>query len=188
MFLPVKLAAPLALIVPLLLAAGQPAGAQTAEAPKAEALKARSVAQARAKTTTFDRWSVTCRERLDVTDRKSCTATLKVRQANSKKVALLWQIGRNPAGEPSFLFRTPLGVRLKDGVEISLDGAAPRRFGFASCSPNGCHAVGALDDAFAKELAGAKEAVASFTFVDGKALKVALPLDGIDKALPAIKG
>lgn len=187
MFLPVKLAAPLALIVPLLLA-GQPAGAQTAEAPKAETPKVRNVAQARAKTTTFDRWTVTCRERLDVVDKKSCTATLKVRQANSKKVALLWQIGRNPAGEPAFLFRTPLAVRLKDGVEISLDGGAPRRFGFASCSPDGCHAVGALDDAFGKELAGAKEAVVSFTFVDGKAMKVPLPLDGIDKALPALKG
>lgn len=192
MFLPVKLAAPLALIVPLALAAAQPAAAETA-APakaesKAEAPKPRNLAPAQATTKTFGQWTVTCRERLDVKDKKSCTASLKVTEAKSKKVALLWQIGRNKAGEPAFLFRTPLGVRIDDGVEISLDGAQARRFRFASCSPNGCHAVGALDEAFAKELAGAKEAVASFTFVDGQVLKVALPLEGIDQALPAIKG
>ncbi|MCK0209873.1 invasion associated locus B family protein [Starkeya koreensis] len=192
MFLSVKLAAPLALILPLALAVAQPASAQTA-APvktesKAEAPKPRKLAPAQATTKTFGQWSVTCRERLDVKDRKSCTASLKVLEARSKKVALLWQIGRNPAGEPAFLFRTPLGVRLDDGLEISLDGGAARHFHFASCSSNGCHAVGAFDEAFAKELAGAREAVASFTFVDGQVLKVALPLDGIDQALPALKG
>lgn len=163
-----KLAAPL--VLASLVLAGGAAAAQTAPASGA---------------TAYGNWIVNCRDRSE--GKKACVASLRINDAKTKKVALLWQIGESAGGKPTYVVRTPLGVRLKDGVRVALDGGKPHRIGYLSCNERGCTAVGKFEEGFAKELAGAKEAVTSFTLVDGQVVNVALPLDGIDKALPALK-
>lgn len=173
-------AASLLLLAPFVLAAAPAASAQ--QAPAA------STAPVRTETVVFDNWVVTCRDRLEKGSKKSCVATLKVTESKSKKIVLLWQIGQNAAGVPTYLVRAPLGVRLKDGVQITIGKGKPRKIDFVSCGTNGCAATAPFEDAFGKELASAKEAVASFVLANGQTVNVTLPIAGIDKALPALKG
>lgn len=162
------------------LLAGTPAFAQTAPAaPKAPV---------RTETTTFDNWVVTCRASLEKGAKKSCVASLKVTESKSKKTVLLWQIGQDKAGAPTYLVRTPLGARLKDGVQITIAKGKPRKVDYASCHAGGCEAIGPFDEAFGKELLAAKEVVASFVLANGQTVNVTLPMAGIAQALPALKG
>ena len=169
---------------------GAPAAfAQTAPAaPAGQAAPAAPKAPVRTETTTFDNWVVTCRVSLEKGAKKSCVASLKVTESKSKKTVLLWQIGQDKAGAPTYLVRTPLGVRLKDGVQITIAKGKPRKVDYASCSSGGCEAIGPFDDAFGKELLTAKEVVASFVLSNGQTVNVTLPMAGIAQALPALKG
>lgn len=180
-----KLAAGL-LLAPSLLAGVPAALAQTAPAapPAPNAAKA----PVRTETTVFDNWVVTCRSSIEKGAKKTCVASMKVTESKSKKTVLLWQIGQDKAGVPTYLLRTPLGVRLKDGVQITIGKGKPRKVDYASCGRGGCEAIGPFEDAFGKELTTAKDVVASFVLSNGQTVKVTLPMAGIDKALPALKG
>lgn len=181
MSLAIKLAAPLALLTPFMIVVG--AGAQTAPAGQAG-----STAPVRTETVVYDNWVVTCRDRLEKGSKKTCSASMQIKDSKSNNIVLVWQVGRNPAGEPTHVIRTPLGVRLKDGVQVALGGGKPRKLDYASCSQQGCEAIAPFEDGLSKELAGAKEAVVSFTLANGQAINVTVPLNGVDKALPALKG
>ncbi|MCK0209876.1 invasion associated locus B family protein [Starkeya koreensis] len=157
-------------------------------AAMAQQAPAESAAPVRTETTVFDNWVVTCRAKLEKGAKRSCAAALKVTESKSQKTVLLWQIGQDAAGAPAYLIRTPLGVRIKDGVQIVINKGKPRKVDFASCTSNGCEATGTFDDAFAKELTAAKEVMASFVLTTGQTVQIALPIGGIDKALPALKG
>ncbi|WP_371345519.1 invasion associated locus B family protein [Ancylobacter sp. IITR112] len=168
------------LLAPCLLAGASAAHAQTAPAgPKAPV---------RTETTTFDNWVVTCRASIEKGSKKTCVASLKVTESKSKKTVLLWQIGQDKAGAPTYLVRTPLGVRLKDGVQITIGKGKPRKIDYASCGRGGCEAIGPFEDAFGKELLTAKEVIASFVLANGQTVNVNLPMAGIAQALPALKG
>lgn len=158
-----------------------------APAAMAQQAPAASTAPVRTETTVFDNWVVTCRARLEKGAKKTCVATLKVTESKSKKTVMLWQIGQDAAGNPAYLIRTPLGLRIKDGVQITIGKGKPHKVDFASCSNKGCQATGPFEDSFAKELAGAKDAVASFVLANGQTVNITLPIGGIDKALPALK-
>lgn len=164
------------------------AGAPAAFAQTAPAAPAAPKAPVRTETTTFDNWVVTCRVSLEKGAKKSCVASLKVTESKSKKTVLMWQIGQDKAGVPTYLVRTPLGVRLKDGVQITIGKGKPRKIDYASCHSGGCEAIGPFEDAFGKELLTASEVVASFVLTNGQTVNVTLPMAGIAQALPALKG
>ncbi|MDQ0347844.1 invasion associated locus B family protein [Ancylobacter vacuolatus] len=168
------------LLAPCLLAGIPAALAQTAPTE--------SKAPVRTESTTYDNWIVTCRASVEKGAKKTCVATMKVTEAKSKKTVLLWQVGQDKAGTPTYLVRTPLGVRLKDGVQITIGKGKPRKIDYASCNRGGCEAIGPFEDAFGKELMTAKEVVASFVLANGQTVNVTLPIAGIAQALPALKG
>lgn len=169
----------------LLLAPSLLAGAPAALAQQAPAA---AKAPVRTETTVFDNWVVTCRASIEKGAKKTCVATMKVTESKSKKAVLIWQIGQDKLGAPTYLLRTPLGVRLKDGVQITIGKGKPRKLDYASCGRTGCEAIGPFEDAFGKELMTAKEVVASFVLSNGQTVNVTLPITGVDKALPALKG
>lgn len=164
-----------------------PSRAQTAPAAPAQAKPAESTAPVRTETVVYDNWVVTCRDRVEKSSKRTCSAAMQITESKSKQTIFLWQIGQDPAGVPTYLVRTPLGVRLKDGVQIVLDAGKPRKADFAACDQRGCEAVAPFEDAFARELAAAKEGTATFVLTNGKTVNVKLPLAGIAKALPALK-
>ncbi|WP_428029549.1 invasion associated locus B family protein [Ancylobacter sp.] len=176
------------LLAPFLFAGAPAALAQQQPAPAAQAAPAAAKPPVRTETTVFDNWVVTCRSSIEKGAKKTCVASMKVTESKSKKTVMLWQIGQDKAGVPTYLVRTPLGVRLKDGVQIIIGKGKPRKLDYASCGKGGCEAIGPFDDGFGKELATAKDVVASFVLSNGQTVNVTLPIVGIDKALPALKG
>lgn len=170
-----------------------PASAQTAPAPAArpaapaQAKPAENQAPVRTETVVYDNWVLTCRDRVEKSSKRICSASMRITESKSKQDIFVWQIGQDGAGAPTYLVRTPLGVRLQDGVQIALDAGKPRKAGFVACDRRGCEAIAAFDDAFGKELAGAKEGTASFVLTNGKTVNVKLPLAGVAKVLPALK-
>jgi len=77
----------------------------------------------------------------------------------------------------------PLGTRLPPGLVIGVDKNQPRRFPFQLCSPNGCQAQIALDDAFLAELKSGATAEAVFEDANGRKLTVQISLRGFTAAL-----
>lgn len=77
----------------------------------------------------------------------------------------------------------PLGIRLPPGLLIGVDQNEPRRFPFQFCSPNGCQAQIALDDAFLAELKAGAKAHTVFEDADGRKIAVDVSLRGFTAAL-----
>lgn len=77
----------------------------------------------------------------------------------------------------------PLGIRLPPGLLIGVDQNEPRRFPFQFCSPSGCQAQIALDDAFLAELKAGAKAQAIFEDINGRKIAVDVSLRGFTAAL-----
>ena len=165
--------------VPLLLAGTSAALAQA---------KPADGAPVRTETVVYENWIVTCRDRVEKSSKKICAATLKVSDTKSKRDVLVWQIGQDDAGAPTFAFRVPFGVRVKEGVSVVVDSGKPRKVDYVTCDNRGCEAAGPLDAAFGKELLGGRQATVTFTLINGRPVSLKVPLNGIAKALPALKG
>lgn len=80
----------------------------------------------------------------------------------------------------------PLGTRLPPGLVIGVDANEPRRFSFQLCSPNGCQAQIALDEAFLAELKAGTTAEAVFEDSNGRRLAVQISLRGFTAALKEV--
>lgn len=149
----------------------------------------KSEAPVRTETVVYDNWVVTCRERVEKSAKKFCTATMKVTDNKTKRDVLVWQFGQDKAGAPVFALRVPFGVQVKDGVSVTVDAGKPRKADYVSCGGRGgCEAAAPLDAAFTRELSAGKQATVTFVLANGRAVNLKVPLNGIAKALPALRG
>lgn len=151
------------------------------------AAPAQPAAPQRTETIVYDNWVVTCRDTVGKSSKRSCSAVMQITNKKTKKSIFVWQIGQDKDGKSIFGMRTPLGVRVQDGIQLSVGTGKPRKVDFVLCAQSGCDARGPFDDAFAKELVAGSEATAAFVLADGKTVNLKLPLAGIDKALPALR-
>ena len=166
--------------------AQKPAATQAA-AQGQPAAPAQPTAPVRTETIVYDNWVVTCRDTVGKSSKRNCSAVMQISSKKTKQSVFVWQIGQDNDGKAVFAVRTPLGVRVQDGVQITVGNGKPRKVDFVLCEQRGCNARGPFDDAFAKELVAGTEATAAFTLADGKTVNLKLPLNGIDKALPALR-
>lgn len=146
-------------------------------------------APVRSETTPFDNWTMTCQEALPAAGakagKKTCWATMRVSDAKSQQVVLVWLIGRDAKDVPTISLQTPTGVLVRDGVDVAI-GQTVRKLPYQACDQNGCEASGPYDAAFAKDLAAAKEATVSFKARDGRQIAVKVSVSGADKLLAAL--
>ncbi len=166
--------------------AQKPAAAQAATQGQ-PAAPAQPTAPVRTETIVYDNWVVTCRDTVGKSSKRNCSAVMQISNKKTKQSVFVWQIGQDNDGKAVFAVRTPLGVRVQDGVQLTVGNGKPRKVDFVLCEQRGCNARGPFDDAFAKELVAGTEATAAFTLADGKTVNLKLPLTGIDKALPALR-
>jgi invasion protein IalB len=150
------------------------------------AAAAAAAAPARTETVTYDSWSVTCRDTLDTKSKKVCSATLQVADEKSGQTLLVWIIGHNSEGALLTLMRTPTGVLIQKGVELKLGSGPTRKLGYLSCDARQCEATAPIDDAIAREAAGAKEATITVYATDGRGINFNVPVKGTDKAIAAV--
>jgi invasion protein IalB len=160
------------------------AGKQDREIPKKPAAPS---GPQRVETITYDAWTVTCRDIVGVSDKKTCTATLQVVEPKQRRVVFTWLLGYDPKGTLTAVFQTPVGVQIPRGVEIKLGKAQVRKVNFMTCSSQMCEAAVPLDAALLKEALAAQNAVAVVYAMNGRGLQFNMNLKGIDKALGALQ-
>ncbi|MDI4664280.1 invasion associated locus B family protein [Xanthobacter autotrophicus] len=141
-------------------------------------------------TTRFDNWILTCQELPPAAGakiaKKTCWATMRVSDNKTNRVVMVIKLGRDAKEVPTIAVTTPTGVLVREGVDIAI-GQNVRRLAFQTCGQAECEASIAYDQAFANDLAAAKEATVSFHLADGRQVNVKLALAGIDKVLAGLK-
>ncbi len=151
------------------------AGGRTAAAarlPAQPAAPAQPSAPVRTETIVYDNWVVTCRDTVGKSSKRNCSAVMQISNKKTKQSVFVWQIGQDNDGKPVFAVRTPLGVRVQEGVQLTVGTGKPRKVDFVLCEQRGCDARGPFDDAFAKELVAGSEATAAFVLADGKTVNL----------------
>lgn len=158
-------------------------------APAAAAAPAPARPPVRSETTSFNNWTLTCREALPAAGaaagKKACWGSMRVTDAKSQQVVLVWLIGRDARNVATTSVQTPTGVVVREGVTVAL-GRNTHRLAFDWCDQNGCEAAGAFDAAFARDLSLAKEATIAFRSRDGRQVTVKVPVAGADRLLAAL--
>ncbi|WP_334176021.1 invasion associated locus B family protein [Pseudoxanthobacter sp.] len=169
----------------LLVAGSLAAGPALAQAPAA---KTKPTAPQRTETVVYDNWTVTCHDSLADNARRTCSASLQVTNRKNGQSVLIWEIGTDSAGKPTYAVRTPLGVRVKEGIRMTVGAAKPRQVDYVLCDTRGCEAAAPFDDALARDLKAASEASIAFTATNGQTFTIKVPLKGISQALAAMRG
>lgn len=110
-------------------------------------------------------WKLTCEE-------SGCRMSQSLVSQDSGIAVLLVRVFGPDA--PTALLTTPLGVFLKPGIVIKVDGGRARAYGFEICDPAGCHAGLNLDEALLRDFRRGN--TAEITFFDGSQEQVTLPV------------
>ena len=140
-------------------------------------------------TQSFDNWVLTCQELPPAagakTGKKTCFAVLRITDNQSKRVVVVWKIGKDGKDVPTIPITTPTGVIVRDGVDLVL-GQNTRKLAYQWCNGTECEASIAYDAALSKELSAAKEATISFRLQDGRQVNVKVGVTGVDKVLAGL--
>jgi len=107
-----------------------------------------------------------------VCDEQGCRLAQSLVAPTSQTTLLLARVFDGET--PTLILTVPLGVFLKSGLLMSIDGAAPRPIAFEICDALGCHAGLPMDD---RLLTAFKRGLkAEVTFLDGTQEQVSLTL------------
>lgn len=79
-----------------------------------------------------------------------------------------------PGDSPTVVASVPLGVLLKAGLTVTIDGGAPLRHRYEVCNAEGCHVGIPLDPSLLRRLQRGNEA--RFGLVDGSRQPIELPI------------
>lgn len=165
----------------------RPKAAQSAprqEGLKPQAAQAYASAPSRIETTIYDRWTVTCQD--NGSARKACSAALRIVN-NQQQIVILWQIGVGDDGQIKAMMQTPTGVMIQNGVDLKIGDANVGRLQYSACVPQNCEASGAMDDHLIKAITAAKDMMVTIRAKDGRDVNFKFPLQGIDKAVAAVR-
>ena len=140
----------------------------------------------RVETTILGRWVVTCQDNAKASTKHNCGASLRIVD-NNQQVVILWEIGRSADGALRASMQTPTGVLVQKGVDLKIGDTQVGKFNYAACVPQNCEANGALDEALVKKMAAASEMMVTIHARDGRDVHFKFPVNGIDKAIAAIR-
>src|SRR5580704_9564011 len=136
----------------------------------------------RVETVVYDSWTVSCRDTVGGTAKKTCSMSMQVIDQNRGQVLLVWTIGRNNEGNMLTAIQTPSGVLIKKGVELKLGNTAAHKLDYTACEQARCEASGPVDAAMTKDLTAAANATVTIYAVDGRGINFNMPTTGVDKA------
>lgn len=121
------------------------------------------------------------------TSKKQCTIQQQLTDEKTKSVVFAWLIGNDGSGRLVAIWQTPTGVLLNRGVVLNVDAEKPVAVPYTSCLTGHCEAIANLAPDFVEKLAAAASATATVFTVDGKGLTFKLSVDGLAKAIDAVK-
>lgn len=123
---------------------------------------------------------------------KTCQASGSVLSPDGKQVVLVMSLAPTPDGKATAMqMAVPLGISLKAGITIDIDGAYSTTMPASRCTPQGCLVEGNVDAAMIEAMKVKASATIRVATVEGKAIAIKLPLAGFADAakwkLPAGK-
>jgi len=177
-----------------------------AKMPKAAPVAAVVTGPERVETTTYNSWTVSCREIVGAGSRKTCSAILRAVDRSGNPL-MVWIIGLGHDGKLTSAIRTPTGVTLtdktsgakttglmiKDGLNLELgklESGKPaiHHLNYLLCEPQWCEASAPMDERFVKDALAATNAVVIIYAAGDRAVRYpSLPLKGIDKAISMVR-
>jgi invasion protein IalB len=146
----------------------------------------------RVETIQYDNWTVSCRDVVGGTAKKTCSAQLSLRfvQDNQQQALGAWVIGRNETGALVSLLQlahAAPAVQIQKGVTLKLGNAPARKLDYLACSPKLCEATIVMDNAMLKDAAAAENATITMHLTNGKDVNINVQsIRGFDKAIAAI--
>jgi len=158
----------------------QAPAAQQQPAPAAPA------APVRTETINYGSWTVTCREAVDKSTKRTCSGVLQMIDQQRRQVLLTWIIARDPQGVLRTVIQAQTGVLVQKGIELKLGKSPMRTVPYLACEPQRCEATITMDDAMIKDSIASQEAVATIFATDGRGINFTLPIAGVDKVFASI--
>ncbi len=126
-------------------------------------------------------WQVICRPQQADRAKLDCSMVYETFTTNDRVRVAAVEIVKGEKGR-TIIVSVPVGVSLKDGIELMLDGANRQVLGFASCQSNGCFATLDLDAKLVDTIRKGKNLSASFNDGQGSKVKVDISLVGFNAA------
>jgi len=131
----------------------------------------------------FGHWVMGCR---GGNDRAHCVLLQSITEALSRTTVFAWLVRYDKDGKLISYFTMPTGVLVNKGVTMKIDDGQPLRVEYERCGPRECRALFAIANDFAKQLASAKQVIATVALDNGNPADVVLSLDGYADGVAAL--
>lgn len=132
----------------------------------------------------FRDWQRQC-EQLPAGD-QSCHILQQVFNPETGALAMRMQVGFTPQRQPLLLVTLPLGVALRPGVLMRVDGKEPWLVRFDVCAGDGCRAAEILQADQLRAMKRGSKAVLTIADLSGRKIAVPLSLLGFTRAYASI--
>ncbi|MEI2297369.1 invasion associated locus B family protein [Ensifer sp. MJa1] len=162
---------------------GAPAGRANTR-PAAEQ-KAKPAQPEKAAANRFKEWELQCIE-LDKQPVR-CQISSSTLSADGKQVILVMSLAYRPDGKSvAMQMAVPLGIALKDGVKFKVKDGYGATMPVSRCTPQGCLVEGPAERALLGSMEAKAEATVTVATPEGKAIPIALSLQGFADAHAAL--
>ena len=121
------------------------------------------------------------------TSRKQCTIAQQLTDKRTQSVVFAWLIGDDGQWNLVSVWQTPTGVLVNRGVVIDVGADKPIAIPYTSCISGHCEAIANLAPDFVDALMKATRATATVFTVAGEGLTFGLSVNGLAKAIDAVK-
>jgi len=110
--------------------------------------------------------------------RLDCAVEQRLLLQNGQLVTLVRISIPADTGKPTLLVEAPLGVALRAGLVLQLDGQDSLNLEFQTCDQAGCYATAPAPPAFLDRMLAAKTLTVRVLALNGRPISVPLPMDG----------
>lgn len=132
----------------------------------------------------FGNWVLTCP---DPSTKANCILMQQLTEALSRNVVFVWLMQYDNSGNLMSVFRTPSGVFIKPGLEITMDSAKQNlRVDFERCDPGQCQAVFSIPGDLLQQISTAKALSVAISLTSGQKVDVPIKMDGFSGAVAAL--
>jgi len=172
------------LLVALFLLSATGFASLAAEAPLPPKKPAPPAGAAPGQAEQFGNWILTCP---DASGAANCILMQQLTEALSRNVVFVWMMQYDNSGNLMSVFRTPSGVFIKPGLEITMDSSKQNlRVDFERCDPGQCQAVFSIPGDLLRQISTAKALSVAISLTSGQKVDVPMRMDGFSGAVAAL--
>jgi len=117
---------------------------------------------------------------------QSCNIAQQVVNPENGALAMRVQVGLTPQRQPLLLVTLPLGVALRPGVVVNIDGHGQWPVSFDVCTGDGCRAATVLEPKLLRAMRQGSQAELSIADLSGRKIVVPLSLLGFTRGYASI--